>query len=363
MLLSRRVHLLSTPNVQATAAYYLDVFNGITRRFSELLTELGWTVYLYGSEECDVPCQELVTCISKREQEDLLDGKPYQTAWYDAMNPLWQKFNIRANQGIQARKEPGDLIATVAGSANLPIWQQHSDLQCLEYSIGYRGVFAPYRVFQSQAWRHVIHGATGCEYGRTTDDVIYHWLHDDEFPSAPPEGFLLYVGRLAAAKGLKTVCRTAARAGRPLYLIGEGDPALITYGTYLGHMPPAERNHWMARADALLCPTDYIEPSATVVVEAQLCGTPVISTPWGGFSEYIEDGVTARTNCSGDLHRKPVTQVRDLSRDVVRARAQRLYGWDAGKIAYQAYFDRIERLGEDQTQDQRDAADIPAQVA
>jgi hypothetical protein len=111
--------------VQSTADYYLDVFNGITRRFATLLHDLDIPVYLYGSEEADCPVDELITCVTKKEQADWLGDVPYQHAWYDKANPMFAAFNARANAAIQKRKAPGDWICTIAGSANLPIWQQH----------------------------------------------------------------------------------------------------------------------------------------------------------------------------------------------------------------------------------------------
>ncbi len=338
---TRRVHLLSTPNVQPVAADYLDVFSGFTRRFSELLTEMGCTVFLYGSEDTDTPCHELVTCISKKDQARFMGEEPYHKAWYDGSNPMFVHFNVRAAAGIQARKEPGDVIATIAGTAQLFVSQQHSDLTFLEYSIGYRGVCATNRIYQSHAWRHVAHGYTGLEYGRTTDDVIYHWFHEDEFPTRPVEDYVLYVGRLTSVKGIRTACRAAEAAGVKLFLIGDGDPSLVTYGEYLGHMPPSERNRWMAGAMALLAPTEYIEPSACVCTEAQLCGTPVIASPWGGFTEYIEHNATGYLCKSPQEFVDAIKTVGYLDRHYVRARARRLYGWEAGRDAYTAYFDRV----------------------
>jgi glycosyltransferase involved in cell wall biosynthesis len=339
--MNRRVHLLSTPNVQPIAADYLDVFSGFTRRFAELLTELGYEVFLYGSEETDAPCAQLVTCISKADQAKFLGDVPAHKAWYDGQNPLFVHFNVRAAAGIQARKEPGDTIATIAGTAQAAIWQQHADCRFLEYSIGYRGVCAPYRVYQSHAWRCVAHGFTGMEYGRQTDDVIYHWFHEDEFPVRPVEDYVLYVGRIVSVKGLRTACAAAERAGVKLYLIGDGDPSLITYGEYLGHMPPSERNRWMAGARALLAPTEYIEPSACVATEAQLCGTPVIATNWGGFPEYVEDRKTGYLCTGVDEFVQGIQQIDRLDRDYTRCRAREKFGWAAGVEAYRRYFARV----------------------
>ncbi len=340
-MLSRRVHLLSTPNVQATAEYYLDVFCGFTRRFAETMHELGWDVHLYAGEESDVPCQELINCFSKKEQADLLGDTAYWRTPYDQTNPLFVMFNARVNAMIQARKAPGDVIACIAGTAHAPVMLQHPELKFLEYSIGYKGVCAPYRVYQSHAWRHVVHGFTGMQYGREYDDVIPHWFHEDEFQTRPTEPYVLFVGRLIAVKGLRTVCEAAKAAGVKLFIIGEGDVSLITYGEYLGHMPPAERNRWMAGAEAVLCPTEYLEPSACVCTEAQLCGTPVIASNWGGFTEYIEDRRSGYLCRSLDEFVSAIGQRGDIDRDYVRARARTLYGWQTGVDAYRRYFARL----------------------
>ena len=344
MRLSRRVHLLSTPNVQVTKDYYLDVFSGFTRRFSELLTELGWTVFLYGSEEYDCPAQEAICCISKARQAELLEGHSYHEANYHPQNPMWIEFNQVVSAEIQKRKQAGDLLAIAAGAgvANLAVWNQHSEMTCLEYSIGYKGIFAPYRIYQSHAWRHLLHGIGHADYGRPYDDVIYHWFHEDEFPIKPVDDYVLYVGRLVASKGLTIVCNAAKAAGVPLYIIGDGDPSLVTYGDYLGHMPPDARNQWMAGARALLAPTNYIEPSACVATEAQLCGTPVIATPWGGFTEYVEDGKTGFLCKSAQEFTDAIRRCDGVDRRYVRSRAQRLYGWAAGVEAYRRYFARLE---------------------
>lgn len=342
--MTRRVHLLSTPNVQPTAADYLDVFSGFTRRFAELMTELGYEVLLYASEQTDAPCAQLVTCISKKDQEKFLGDVPYQKVWYDASNPMFQHFNVRAAAGIEARKQPGDILATITGTAQAFVWQQHPELLFLEYSIGYRGVCAPYRIYQSHNWRSCAHGYTGMEYGRVTDDVIYHWFHEDEFQTRPVEDYLLYVGRLTSVKGLKMACTAAERAGLPLYVIGEGDPSLVTYGNYIGHMPPSERNRWMAGARALLAPTEYLEPSACVATEAQLCGTPVISTNLCGFTEYVEDRKTGFRCTTLDEFVDAIGAIDTLDRDYTRCRARSLFGWDAGRDAYRRYFARIDAL-------------------
>ena len=41
-----------------------------------------------------------------------------------------------------------------------------------------------------------------------------------------------------------------------------------------------------------MAPTHYIEPFGNIVAEAQFCGTPVLTTDWGGYVDSVLPGVT-----------------------------------------------------------------------
>jgi glycosyltransferase involved in cell wall biosynthesis len=216
----------------------------------------------------------------------------------------------------------------------------------VEYSIGYTGSFSPYRVFESAMWRHTTYGFQNISDGRFFDTVIPCFFDPDEFPfHAEKESFALYVGRLVSRKGVMIACQAAEKAGIPLKIIGHGDASLVTNGAeYLGALPLSERNEWMARAQAVMCPTQYIEPFCCVSVEAQLCGTPVISTDWGGFVENIEHGKTGyRCTYLGEF----VQALKDapkLDTQYIYDRAIRLYSMHNVKHDYQKYFDRLSLL-------------------
>ncbi len=303
---------------------------------------------LYGVEENEAPCDAFVSCLTKQEQATLIGETPYQCVAFDGTTPLFLTYNTRAAAHIRSIKQPNDLIATIGGSAQHHVWEINPELRFVEYSIGYRGVSAPYRVYQSHAWRHVVHGYTGVDGGREFDTVIPPWFDEHEFPYLdPPESYVLYCGRLTPAKGISTACAAAEAAGVKLVLIGHGDASLVTYGEFLGEVSTPERNRLMSGAMAVLMPTQYIEPFGNVAAEAQLCGTPVISTDYGAFTESVEQGVSGyRCHTLGEFV-QAIDLARYLDRQDIRARARRLYGLAAGQTAYAAYFRRLELLGKD----------------
>jgi glycosyltransferase involved in cell wall biosynthesis len=341
------VHLLGLPNAPTTADYPLCGFTQATRRFARILDALGAHVTLYASDENDAPCAELVPVITREEQTTLLDDTPYQYATMADKIGLWQLTNPRIAKAIGERKQPRDLICLIGGLSQQAVAAAHPDLMTVEYSIGYIGSFAPYRVYESQIWRHCTHGFQDQIDGRFFDAVIPLFFDPAEFPyQAIKEPFALYVGRLVPKKGVAVACEAAAIAGVPLKVIGHGDPALVTHGAeYLGVLPTVERNQWLARASCLICPTLYLEPFGAMAVEAQLCGTPVLSTNFGGFVETVRHGETGyRGDTLGDfvdaLHH--LDRLWDAGR--IRDRAVQLYSLTTATAAYRRYFDRLALL-------------------
>ena len=365
-----RVHLLSFPSAETTSAYSLCGFTSATIRFARVLKLLGYEVIVYGCEANEAPCSEFVSVITNEEREVLLDGVSYQDApMVKACYPLWKLANGRIIREIAKRKRPHDFICTIGGAAHQPIAEAHPDLMTVEYSIGYCSSVSIYRVYESHAWRHCTHGfqvqkqfdKEGGGDGRFFDAVIPLFFDPSEFTvRVQKEPFLLYVGRLIEKKGLAIACEAAQKAGVPLKVIGHGDTSLVTHGAeYLGALSQAERNDWMSRASALICPTLYVEPFGSVAVESQFSATPVICTDFGGFTETVEHGVTGyRCNYLGEFVRA-IHDVKNLNPLVIRARAERLYSLEAVAPQYQAYFDRLALLWKDGW----NTVDVPRDVA
>lgn len=343
-----RFHLLALPNVQTTRAYELDGFCVATIRFAKLLKQLGHTVILYASEENEACCDELVTVITKEEQQTLLGKGEYQYAAMEGNYPLWALANPRIIAGIAQRKQARDFIAIIGGASHKTVADAHPDLLTFEYLIGYVSSFAKYRVFASHYWRGVTHGFSDEWDGRFFDTVIYGFAEETEFTFQPnKEPFALYVGRLTAKKGLAIACEACAIAGVQLKAIGHGDPSLLTHGAeYLGPLNSEERNKWLARASVMLTPTTYIEPLGNTAIEAQLCGTPVVSTDFGGFVETVEHGKTGyRCNTLGEFV-EGIKMAPKLDPLYIRHRAVEMFTMQNNAKHYQRYFERLALLWE-----------------
>jgi len=81
------------------------------------------------------------------------------------------------------------------------------------------------------------------------------------------------------------------------------------------------------------------------VVEAQLCGTPVITTDWGGFTETVDEGVSGYRCRSLADFLAAWEKVGRLDRTVIRKRALERWSAPVAKALYTAWFDAWRRSG------------------
>ena len=342
-----RIHLLALPNASTTKAFSLDGFSQMTIRIADLLKRLGHYVMLYGGEQNEAPCDEHIICISDAERLAYIPPTMYQNALMTHENPLWKLVNPRLIVEIGKRKQPRDLIFTIGGNSQKQVTDAHQDLMDVEYSIGYEGNYARYRVYESSAWQHHCYGMQSIKSVRFYDAVIPGFLDETkEKFVAKPQPYVAYVGRLVPRKGIKIACEAAKLAGVPLKIVGHGLTELVTYGEYLGALDNAGRDEVLMNASAVYCPTCYIEPFNYVGIEAQMHGTPVISTDQGGFVETVEHGVSGlRCSTLGEFVKATKAAVDGgFDRQEIRDRAVRLYGMETAKENYSAYLSRLDTI-------------------
>jgi len=117
------------------------------------------------------------------------------------------------------------------------------------------------------------------------------------------EDYLLWVGRMTAEKGPQRAIAAARDAGVPLVLAGVIQPGQQKFFDreiephldgeqvrYVGEVTGLAKRSLFAGARGLLMPIRWEEPFGMVMVEALVCGTPVIAFPEGAARELVVDG-------------------------------------------------------------------------
>lgn len=110
----------------------------------------------------------------------------------------------------------------------------------------------------------------------------------------PSEPFILFVGDLNRRKGVHVILDAYRRlkSPPPLVIIGRrcpDTPADIPAGVHIFESwPHAAVMHAWSRCLFGLAPSTWLEPCATVVMEANSFGKPMIATSHGGFLETVD---------------------------------------------------------------------------
>jgi glycosyltransferase involved in cell wall biosynthesis len=127
---------------------------------------------------------------------------------------------------------------------------------------------------------------------------------------APPgtRGEFLFVGRLAAEKGVATLLRALSiLPDVPIAIAGDGplrpsvQSACMQPGhVWLGQLTRDALRARMESARALIFASEWPEGCPSVILEALACGKPVIASSVAGAMELLEEGQTALFFPPGD---------------------------------------------------------------
>jgi glycosyltransferase involved in cell wall biosynthesis len=213
-----------------------------------------------------------------------------------------KRFNELAGEEIRKRASDGDIIACFFGVDNQLACEMNPNCKTVEPSIGYRanGIFAPYRVFTSYANMHMFYGERGMLMNPSWfDDVIPNPFTVNEFEYCEQkEDYFLYFGRVVEEKGVHLAIQATERLGKKLIIAGPGSLQSLGYSKTPDHVEmfgvanAEQRKELMRKAKCLIGLTHYVEPFGNMVIEANLSGTPSITTDWGGFTETVLEGKT-----------------------------------------------------------------------
>lgn len=322
------LHILGNFEQPTNIKSRVEPFSVITYWFTKYMSERGWNMIHYGHPDSEPHCEHV--------------SIPF-TGYHEA--------NQIASEEILRRKNPNDLILCFYGSGNAGAVEAHKDLKIIEPSIGYScdAVFAPYRVFASYAHQHMYYGQNKMLMSPSWyDAVIPNGFELDDFEFCDQkDDYLLYFGRVLSIKGVELCIQLAQRTGHRLVIAGPGNLSdmgiheVPDFVDVVGTCNAEQRRVLMSRAKALLGPTYYVEPFGNMVVEAQLSGTPVITTDWGGFTETNPDGVTGYRCRDWYEFVRAINNIDKIQPKICRTWAERRYSNDVVHNQFDQYLRKV----------------------
>ena len=183
--------------------------------------------------------------------------------------------------------------------------------------------------------------------------TIHHGIDIDKFAfSSAPGSYLAFFGRIHRDKGLGAAIDVAEVTGIPLRIAGiiqdelyfkrEIAPRLDgDHVRYIGPVLAEDRSSFLGGALALLHLIAFDEPFGFSVVEAMVCGTPVIAFDRGSMTEIVDEGTTGSVVADLPAAAEAVRDVGRLDRHTVRAEAVRRFGSDRMVDEYIAVYRRV----------------------
>ena len=138
-------------------------------------------------------------------------------------------------------------------------------------------------------------------------DVVYNGINPADYAfNESPEDYFIYLGRLNKEKGVLQALQMAKEAEIKLivagnivggeewnYFLHEVQPHLNDENIkFVGQVGFDEKVKLLSKAKGLLYPINRREPFGLVMIEAMVCGTPVIAYRRGSVPEIIKDKKT-----------------------------------------------------------------------
>lgn len=357
-----RFHLLGLTHLPTSEKYMACAFTQKNVKMCKMLLDMGHEVYLYGAEGSTAPCTELIeTHTLKDIRDEWGEGDNRYDIGYNwhtkqfkhdinkKRADVTKKFYAMATQAINKRKQPDDFLMITQGTYHKPIHDNTNLYLTIESGIGYRGSYCNFRSFES---RYIQYFTYGSEHPRQSingnfyDRVMPNYFDTKDFPfKEEKDDYFLFMGRMIKRKGVHIAIKVADALDVSLKLAGQLSneislDELSDNCEFVGFADPQRRAELMSSAKATLCPSTYLEPFCGVHAESMLCGTPVLTTNFGAFTDTVQNGVNGyRCDTLNDFV-QAAKKVGDLDPHKVRETAEQ-FTLESVSKKYQKWFDDL----------------------
>jgi glycosyltransferase involved in cell wall biosynthesis len=187
--------------------------------------------------------------------------------------------------------------------------------------------------------------------------TVHNGLEPAAWPFAEKkEPYALFLGRYHEHKGVHLALDAAHEANIPLVLAGKCAepvekryfaekvvPRLQPQDKVVGVADAKYKRELLVNATCLLFPVQWEEPFGMVMIEAMICGTPVVALRGGAVPEVIVSGTTGWICETPEELPQAVTAVRDLDPVACRAHVETHFSADRMAMAYAAAYRRAMR--------------------
>lgn len=344
------LHLIGIFHTISALSYSHCAFTGKVLRFPKMMRPYGYSVIEYSNGVSESTANEKVTMLSADELTAMTGPQAREKFHGDLATvgtPWHTEFDKRLIAAMRERVQPGDLICHPFGHAHGSVVAAFRNNIHIETGIGYPTTMpGTIKIFESYAWRHYHCGKDGRQ-GSHYEYVIPNYFDlDDWVPNYKPNTYLAFLGRIDGCKGLDTIHEIAKHTDKKILLCGQGDHKKWAHPNieYMGPIHGRQRSVFLRNAMCSLMPTNFIEPFGGSGVEGMLCGTPLISTDYGAFTETVQPGINGFRCKTLQDWLEAIDNVGTLDRRTIANNARAKYSLEACGALYDKAFQQIANL-------------------